>query len=439
MLANRKMRIAAAVFILTAVLNLLWPRMTGQVSTFAVVNAPVVTVRAPINGRIVRPAPGLASPVTRDDILIDIRATFEHRAEAFARLEGERLSLKRKIAALAREAEAVASIADALRLRARAETAAETAFLAEKLAEARAARRGNEVAFDRAAARFDRLSALAERRVVPAADLSAAEFDVAGADAALAADDARIAALEIELAAIEDGLPSPAGTGRRDFAYDRLHDVEMALADLRTRRSTAEGQLAGVERALARLGEDVQRQDRFRPVAATNGVIWTASRAAGASVTLGADLVQVLDCERRFLEVVFPERSFESLPPGTMAEVRLRGGRQTFAARVVSRHAAARGGTLSAVDAAVLSPYEDGGVKVFLALEPADVTDPAVAAAFCDVGRTAEVRIRDPRIGRALASLRRAAERLGVAGVAILADAAGSVAGAPDPAPPADG
>ena len=80
------------------------------------------------------------------------------------------------------------------------------------------------------------------------------------------------------------------------------------------------------------------------------------------------------------------------------AVVRLRGSDEAFEAMVVSRHAAGRGAAQSAVDAAVLEPYETGGVKVFLRMSPANIRDPEVAAAFCDVGRTAEVQVRHPRL-----------------------------------------
>ena len=108
-------------------------------------------------------------------------------------------------------------------------------------------------------------------------------------------------------------------------------------------------------------------------------------------------MFQILDCERRFIEVVFEERAFENLPAGTEATVRLRGADAPFTARVVSRHAAGGGAALSAVDAAVLASEDSDGVKVFLEMDPADISAPGVAEAFCDVGRTAEVQIRHPR------------------------------------------
>lgn len=397
MLGSRAIRILAAMFVCSAVAALLWPRATGYVSIFAVVNAPVQTVRAPINGVIVTPTPGLAEPVSRDQVLFDLAATQTSRSE-IARLRAEAEAREAEAAALREQEFAAEEIVRGLKARVAAETESEIVFLTRKLEQSRADRRLHEVAWDRANAEFRRMEALARRGSVPARDLDEAGFRMAEAEAELAADDAQIAALMVELRAIEGGLPSPAGTGRRDFAYDRLDDVELALADIRTRRIAAEARRDGAEFELTSMRSELDGMGRFRPAAAADGVIWTASRQAGASVTLGSDLFQVLDCERRFIEVIFEERAFENLPTGTRATVRLRGSDHGFEATVVSRHAAGRGAAQSAVDAAVLEPYETGGVKVFLRMEAADISDPEVAAAFCDVGRTAEVQVRHPRL-----------------------------------------
>lgn len=396
MLGSRTIRILAALFVCSAVATLLWPRATGYVSRFAVVNAPVLTVRAPINGVILTPTPGLAAAVAKDDVLFDLQATQTSRSE-IARLRAELRVRTAEARALEAEVRQATAVVEGLRLRVASETESELVFLTRKLEQARADRLLNEIAWDRASTELARLEDLFARGRVPETEVERAMFARKEAEAEIAADDAEIAALKVEIGAIEAGLPSPAGTGRRDFAYDRLDDMVMALGDIRTRHVAAAARRDALAAELRQIRDELDGLARFRPAASTDGVIWTASRQAGASVTLGSDLFQVLDCERRFIEVIFDERAFENLPQGTEAEVRLRGSEQSFRASVVSRHAAGRGATLSAVDAAVLEPYETGGVKVFLRIDPADVRNPDVAAAFCDVGRTAEVFVRHQR------------------------------------------
>ncbi len=399
MLGTRRIRVAAALFVGTAVVMLLWPRATGYVSKFAVINAPILTVRAPMDGTITRATPGPASAIRRDEVLFDMRASRASRAE-ITRLEGEVLSASRHARALRDEEEHVAHIAETLHLRARTEMDSELDFLTQKLEELIAIRRLHEVQWDQAFYEQKRLADLAKRGTVPKAQGQDATFQLREAEAQLLADDARIAAMKVEIAAIESGLPSPAGTGRRDEGYDRIDDIEMALSDIRSRRKAAEGKRDAAEAQLEALREEFDGLGQFSPLASTDGVIWTASRREGASVTTGSDLFQVLDCERRFLEVVFDERAFEDLQAGSEAIVYLRGSDDPFNATVVSRHAAGGGAAIPAIDAAVGAAENTNGVKVFLRLDPADIGDPNVAQAFCDVGRTAEVRIRDPRVTR---------------------------------------
>ncbi len=428
MLGSRKMRIASAVFILTAVANLLWPRATGFVSTYAVVNAPVITVRAPINGVVLQASPGMAASVSRHDVLFDMRATFDSRTQ-LARLIGERTAKAAQVSALKAEELSMKDTLAALRQREAQEIRSEIAFLNARLDEEAAIRQMHTAQSARAEYHLDRLTQLSSRGTVPEKEMRDAQFRLAEIAALISASDARRTALQIEVAAINETLPSPGGTGRRHGARDRFDDMTLLLNDIRTRRRTAEGELAGLETALERLSAEHDEFSRFQPVASSNGVIWTASRTEGASVTLGSDLFQVLDCDRRFLEVVFAERSFEVIPPGTPARVQLRGSGETFQARVVSRHAAG-GAVQSAVDAAVLEQHVDGGVKVFLALDAPDTSDPDVAAAFCDVGRTAEVRIRNADVYEWIDPVRDFLANLSRFGQRVLADAPG--ASAPD-------
>lgn len=396
MLGSRRIRLVAAGFVGSAVVALLWPQATGYVSKFAVINAPVLTVRAPIDGTIVVATPGVASPLRRDDVLLDVRATRASRAE-LARLQADVSAKTRQAGALLDEEASAQAIRDMLEKRVSREVESEVTYLVHKISEEQAIRDMHAAQLGRATRFFQRARELSERGMRPEYEVEDARTAVLELEALIAASEARTYAMETELAAIRDGLPSPAGTGRRDFAHDRLDDIAMALADIKSRRMAAEGQRDAALAQLAELRDELDGLARFRPVASTDGVVWTASRQSGASVTNGSDLLQMLDCERRFIEVVFEERAFENLSAGTEATVRLRGSDTPFKARVVSRHAAGGGAAVSAVDAAVLTQDDSDGVKVFLAMEPADVSDPAVAEAFCDVGRTAEVQIRHPR------------------------------------------
>jgi len=392
MIGSRKIRITAALFVCASIVALLWPRAFNYVSTFAVVNAPVVTLHSPIDGTVIQASPQVSIPVRRTQTLIAVAATYP-RAADLSRLEAEEETRGRRIAALIAESREVEGLAEVLKLRADRRRESERDYLSARLDEARAGRDAAAARLAQAETEMKRLKDRGGRSASAVRARRAAEVVVTEAQANVAAAEARIAGARVQAAALEAGDPLPGAAGGRDYESEREDEIALRLADIAARRASLEAESAGALPVINGLRRAVERNDIFRPIAAVDGVVWTASRQQGASVTAGTPLVQILDCSRRFVEVNLPENIFDEVSAGTLAEVRLRGSEKGwFLARVVSRHASA-GGSTSAVDAAIPDIAKGQGMKVFLQIAPADPRRPGVAAAFCDVGRSAEVRI----------------------------------------------
>lgn len=394
MLGSRVLRISAAAFVIAAIVALMWPQVTGYVSTYAVVNAPVHTIRAPVNGTIVRPSPALAAPVTRDQTLLDLKASRESRAE-ITRLRARIRSQSTHIDGLEAEADVQRALLTELAARAAVEREADLAYLARRLDGARARLRQSEVLLEDARADLAVLESLgnnvaAEQRVEDA------RFEARAAGYQVEADIARLAEVELEIAAAQAGRPLPSGVGGRRYIDERRDDIRLRLANINAQIAAITGERIAAQMTLDTVEAEIDSYENFVPVASTDGVIWTASRQAGASVNAGLAVVELLDCERRFIELSLGERAFERIPIGAEARVRLSGSSGWFPATIEARHAAV-GGIASVQNAAVEDVSKGSGMTVFLRMEPADVSDPDVAAAFCDVGRRAEIRI--PRSG----------------------------------------
>ena len=421
MLGSRKIRVAAGVFVLAAVWNLLWPRVHFFVSTDAVIDAPIMTVRAPADGTILTASPGLGDPVRPETILLQMRRSGEDEL-GVARLRGDILTAAAEVAALDGEIDRTRTRVAQLEERSRREARIEIAFLTAKLSEAGEERRRYEILWDQAVGALERQRTLGEAGSVAQARVEAAEAEVAVADALIAEADARMVALRLEIEALETGLPTPSGTGRRDAALDRLDDLGILISDLSTRRAIAQGRLDGLTARLSAVSAELAEPEGFAPAAAALGVIWRPSPPAGSSAARGTDLAEVLDCSRRFLEVVLDEGSIEKVPPGTPARVWLRGADAPFTARVAFRRAVGGGTALSQQPRDDMAALPRGGVRVFLTLPPADVMADGVAERFCDVGRTAEVQIDRPPLLPRLA--------VWVARARAVFEPAGTVAGA---------
>ena len=93
--------------------------------------------------------------------------------------------------------------------------------------------------------------------------------------------------------------------------------------------------------------------------------------------------------------MTFRERHFERIRPGSIARVQFRGSETAFTAPVSSLRGLGErrnNPDLSAIERARADPT----LTLYLDIPPADVANPEVAAAFCDVGRSAEVHITRP-------------------------------------------
>jgi multidrug resistance efflux pump len=114
-------------------------------------------------------------------------------------------------------------------------------------------------------------------------------------------------------------------------------------------------------------------------------VVWSQPAPRGTTVAPGASLIELADCNRRYVEVALPERRMEAILPGTPVAVRLIGSDAWLQGRVASTvgAAASRDGAMLAAN----PDKEARALSVLISLPP-----PVSLARRCDVGRLAEVR-----------------------------------------------
>lgn len=385
-------RAGLALFFLTAALAVVFPHLTGVHANYAVVNAPLISVRAPFDGEILRESPRLANPVATGQTLVELEATRGSKVE-LARLAARRRVLIAQIAALGDERRALGDLSRTFRDRLRRETqSAETAARSE-IDVARAELTSADARIARLAHRIRRAEALTERNALAAREVEELRFDLAEAEAARDRGRAVIAARRHAFERAGDGAADTADVGHA--TRQRLDELAIRAIALDAEEARLRAELDGLAPLIAAVGEELQKLERFRPAAPTDGVVWSASRGPATTVAAGDEVMQLLDCSRRYIQVAFSERHFERIAPGTTAEVRLRGSRETIEARVTSLRGAAerpRGNEVPAIQRSeVLSEF-----TLFLDLAPVDPASGGRAAAFCDVGRSAEVRFDRP-------------------------------------------
>jgi multidrug resistance efflux pump len=385
------LRLGVGTMMLGAVAIVMAPHVTHHVSRNAVVNAPVLVMVAPFDGRFVSAPlmPGMA--VLAGTPAFEIEAAEGMRLER-VQLLAERGRISEEIEALEAEIAALDAL-DAALVRRDAEARDLIAgVLALRIEAARAERRAAVARAGMAKDEAERRRSLAARGTLPES-----EADLASAEAeAIAAEVDRLGAeverLGLERRAALSGAAGDLALGDGSYARQRRDEVTIRRADLVSRRDRLVASREAVESVAARYGGGAASFERFRPVLDGDMVAWTPSPGHGAAVGIGAEVIRFVDCSRRFIEVPIAEGAFEDVRLGDLAEVRLKGARTPIEARV----AAIRGaGSVPQRGDLAAAPLEvaQGMLSVLLDLPPANIAVGDDARRFCDVGRSAQVKL----------------------------------------------
>jgi multidrug resistance efflux pump len=205
--------------------------------------------------------------------------------------------------------------------------------------------------------------------------------------------EARMSRIKVELDAARKGLFLREGSS--DVPYSQQQRDRVAL-----RRQELEAQALQEAARSSQLAADISAErdrtthlDNYQVVLPAGHVVWSTAASPGSSVTEGQTILDLADCEHRFVAVEIPERDFEQISMGERVAVRLLGSDEWREGRIQQvRGSAARADDL--LFAAQVPSSGPGTITVEVSLPPEDAqTD---GANFCGIGRLAEVRIRRP-------------------------------------------
>ena len=333
-------RVSLGAALLAAAATALAPHATSYVSSSAVVNAPLIDITSPFDGIVQQPSARVSQPVSEGDTLIEIRNARSEAAELQA-LEAEVGAISGEILGLKMLLSDLDALAAALEERRGAKIEARRAWFDPRLDEARLEIEKAEAEFIRAESVRERVAMLAERGNAPQRDLVDAEADLRLARAQRDQMRAALRRLQIEMESLD-------GARGVDLSSSDLEQIEYRIDEIAIRRADADARLfglqtrrAGLKTRITKVSLETIRQQTFTPTSSTDGVIWNASAATGSTAFDGQQVVQLLDCRRRFLEVILPERLFEHVPAGTKARVKLKGSSEPFSAQVTAAYGSA--------------------------------------------------------------------------------------------------
>lgn len=405
-LGHRFVRVVAGLGLTVAAGLTIYPSVFNHVSTEAVVNAPVVTLRAPFDGTVTAPSPGISTSVALDDPLV-VLSRDRVDENIIGDLEARLVAISGRFNAVAAQRTALRALRDSLSRRATMHAEWAAAWLAARETEAEARTAAASARLSEAEAHRDRQRRLAQSGALTRVALDSAETDARVAESLRAAERAAHVRLSVARQALQDGVPLNEGGEGQSVILSRLDDLDLQLAALDKDHASLDAERQALIKQIAFHEAILRDREVFTPRAQFAGIVWEVSPPVGTPVLQGDKLVRLLDCTKRVVEVAIDERHFERIAPGAMARIRLKGSQHWQDAEITA--VIGSGSRISRpTPGGVTLATSDGQLNVFLGLPATDPRDPTVARAFCDVGRAAEVRF-ERRHGTAQDALSRLA------------------------------
>jgi multidrug resistance efflux pump len=349
-------------------------------SVEAVVNARLISLRAPIDGRIEDFAPTIGAAVPRGRLMLHIsnsradRARLDDLQRLIEQTEGERPAIAKRLARLKEIHEQISQQARAFQSGRIRELEARTMDLKAQLS-------ATEASESEATSTLTRTKTLAASGYQTTVAVERAERDAKVATQTQKSLHHRLFASEVELEAARRG----------EYVGDSYNDRPSSLQhadELSVRVAEAEAELASRDDRLARLhaaldAEAARYSEMSNAVLSSpiDGQVWEVLVAPGEEVRKGQDLVRLLDCSGALVTVTVRESVYNQLRIGDQALFRFSDQSGRYGGTIIRMS-----GSAAPPDNLAIQPtgLASGGYRVAVSV-------PELASAQCGVGHTGTV------------------------------------------------
>jgi len=349
-------------------------------STEAVVNSRLVSLRAPIDGRIEDLTPSIGTSLPRGRFVLHIsnsradRGRLDDLQRLLDQTEGERPGIAKRLARLQ-------EIHQQISQQARAFQTGRIRELEERALDLRAQISATDASATEATSTLVRTKALAASGSQTVVAVERAERDVKVSTQTQKSLNHRLSATEIELEAARRG----------EYVGDSYNDRPSSLQhadELSVRVAEAEAELSFRDERLARLRaavtvEMARYSEMSNAVLSSpiDGQVWEVLVSPGEEVRKGQDLLRLLDCSGTIVTVTVRESVFNQLRIGDHAQFRLSGQSARYNGTIIRMS-----GSAAPPDNLAIQPtgLAQGGYRIAVSI-------PELASAQCNVGRTGTV------------------------------------------------
>jgi multidrug resistance efflux pump len=333
---SRILKTVAGLAILLTVGWMPMQRLFQVSSVEAVVNAQIVTIRAPIGGVIAEGLEGLRVGSTIPagwELATVANARADHNAierasEELGAAREEQDALAARISRLAELRAGIGKRVDTFRIDRKNRVAAQIAEVDAQLT-------GAEAVLARAEAEYERQSSLTAKGTAAKAARENAKRDLDVAAAELDQAKARKAALAVEAEALAQSRFFGDGYDDEPRSAQRLDDIAETMASLEADKARQDARVARLEEGLAREKSLFDLASEAKLTAPTAGQVWELFTAPGEQVTAGQPLISVLDCSKLLVTAAVTEAVYNTLSVGMPASFTFREGSRALPGKVV--------------------------------------------------------------------------------------------------------
>ncbi|MXN65834.1 HlyD family efflux transporter periplasmic adaptor subunit [Stappia sp. GBMRC 2046] len=305
-------------------------------STQALVNARLVTIRAPIEGVVDFKADlnDLNGVFAKETVLATISDPHADRRRLidFGR-EIDTARIERD--ALAASKEPLLHAQATFRRQVEDFRQGRIAELQARLDEADAEIATIEAEIDRARAHLERRNTLFERSVVAKAETEDATAALKVHEGRKAQAAARRNQIGVEIEALRKGVFIGDNYNDRPQSMQELDDITIRIADLEVAIEAKSRRIEALERARKNEQANYRRASFASVAAPIGGRIWEPLVADGEQVVRGQDIARLLDCSQAVVTTAVNEQVYNKLSLGDAATFILREGGRKYPARIV--------------------------------------------------------------------------------------------------------
>jgi len=388
----RILRIGLGLGALGLIGRVLWVRLHTVISRQGVVNAPVITVRSPLEGHLTLDPLEPGTLLSAQTLIGQV--TNPRQAQLVVdrqRILSEIQNLQSQLQTLQAQQQSRQILLRQFEQELRQQQRLQLDFQGQQVNQ----RQSDLVAAESAAAvatrAANRYEYLAQRGAVAQAIADQAIATAEQAAATVERQRAALAQAQAEQQAAAQGLQLD---GARVLSYPamRVRELEIELDDLRQTQLEWTAALQARQRERDRIEQQLALEQSAAIEIPMTGVIWSVINPTGLlgeHVEAGADIVQLLDCQKTWVDAFVAEREVDHLQVGDTVQVRFLSQISDEAqVGTVESIRAGVGRTMTGEDVAVPPPERvrrEVAVRVVL---PENRLSPAE---FCGVGRSVEV------------------------------------------------